>query len=86
MSEIQKLFDKSELRSSKYKKYFLNYDEILSRFKGKDIKIIEIGVQDGGSLKIWQETCMKKIWRKLKKQPMEGMIIFPGLSIGAQRD
>ena len=55
MSEIQKLFDKSELRSSKYKKYFLNYDEILSRFKGKDIKIIEIGVQDGGSLKIWQE-------------------------------
>ena len=42
MSEIQKLFDKSELRSSKYKKYFLNYDEILSRFKGKDIKIIEI--------------------------------------------
>ena len=55
MSEIQKLFDKSELRSSKYKKYFLNYDEILRRFKGKDIKIIEIGVQDGGSLKIWQE-------------------------------
>ena len=55
MSEIQKLFNKSELRSSKYKKYFSNYDEILSRFKDKDIKIIEIGVQDGGSLKIWQE-------------------------------
>ena len=34
MSEIQKLFNKSELRSSNIK-IFLNYDEILSRFKGR---------------------------------------------------
>ncbi len=55
MSEIQKLFNKSQFSSSKYKKYFSNYDEILAKFKGKDIKIIEIGVQDGGSLEIWKE-------------------------------
>ena len=50
MSEIQNLFNKSQFRSSKYKKYFSNYDELLAKFKGKDVKIIEIGVQDGGSL------------------------------------
>ncbi len=55
MSEIQNLFNKSQFRSSKYKKYFSNYDEILAKFKGKDVKIIEIGVQDGGSLEIWKE-------------------------------
>ena len=59
MSEIQNLFNKSQFRSSKYKKYFSNYDEILAKFKGKDVKIIEIGVQDGGSLEIWKEYYSK---------------------------
>ena len=55
MNKIKKLFDKSKFKSSKYNKYFRNYEDILRNFEGKDVTMIEIGVQDGGSLKIWQE-------------------------------
>ena len=55
MNKIRELFKKSKFRSSKYYKYFKNYEDILSNFGGQDVTMIEIGVQDGGSLKIWQE-------------------------------
>ena len=55
MSKIKELFKKSIFRSSKYDKYFKNYEDLLSNFAGKNITLIEIGVQDGGSLKIWQD-------------------------------
>jgi len=55
MNKINELFNKSKFKSSKYSKYFKNYEDVLGKFKGKDVTIIEIGVQDGGSLKIWQE-------------------------------
>ena len=55
MNKIRELFKKSKFRSSKYGKYFQNYVDILGNFEGKDVTMIEIGVQDGGSLKIWQE-------------------------------
>ena len=55
MNKIKELFDKSKFKSSKYKKYFKNYEDILGNFKNQDVTMIEIGVQNGGSLKIWQE-------------------------------
>lgn len=55
MNKIRELFKKSKFKSSKYDKYFKNYDDLLSKFAGKNIKMIEVGIQDGGSLKIWQE-------------------------------
>ncbi len=55
MNKINELFNQSKFRASKYMKYFKNYEEVLFKFAGKDITMIEIGVQDGGSLKIWQK-------------------------------
>lgn len=55
MNKINELFKKSKFRSSKYSKYFKNYEDILGNFEGKDVTMIEIGVQDGGGLKTWQE-------------------------------
>lgn len=34
--------------------YFEIYDKHFSRFKGKDITLVEIGVSKGGSLEMWQ--------------------------------
>ncbi len=55
MTEIYSLFLSSKNYSSKYKKYFKIYEDLFKRFKNKDVTFIEIGVQDGGSLKVWQE-------------------------------
>ena len=43
--------------SHKWIHYFFIYDRILSRFldKGKPIRMLEIGVQNGGSLEIWKK-------------------------------
>ena len=55
MNKISELFNKSKFKSSKYSKYFKNYEDVLRKFEGKNVTMVEIGVQDGGSLKIWQE-------------------------------
>ena len=55
MNKINELFERSKFKSSKYNKYFKNYEDVLGSYEGKDVTMIEIGVQDGGSLKIWQE-------------------------------
>ncbi len=39
--------------STKWDSYLDVYEEILSSFKGKNINLLEIGVQNGGSLEIW---------------------------------
>jgi len=43
--------------SHKWIHYFFIYDRIFGRFleKGKPIKLLEIGVQNGGSLEIWKK-------------------------------
>lgn len=46
---------KSPYRSTKYTTYFQVYDEIFSRFRGKKITFVEIGVLDGGSLFMWRD-------------------------------
>jgi len=55
MTEIYNLFLSSKNYSSKYKKYFKTYEELLKRFKDRDIVFVEIGIQNGGSLEIWQK-------------------------------
>lgn len=39
----------------KWLHYFEIYDRHFSRFRGKPIKILEIGVQSGGSLQMWKK-------------------------------
>lgn len=43
-------FLESEFKSIKHSNYFDIYDEILSLYKGKKIKVLEIGVLNGGGL------------------------------------
>ena len=49
------LFNKTKNLSSKWSKYFDVYEENFSKFKGKDIIFVEIGVSNGGSLEIWKK-------------------------------
>jgi hypothetical protein len=55
MSKILKLFKNSKYLSSKHIKYFKVYDELFSKYKNKKITLIEIGVQNGGSLDVWKK-------------------------------
>ena len=48
------LFNKTKNLSTKWSKYFDVYEENFSKFKGKDIIFVEIGVSNGGSLEIWK--------------------------------
>ena len=49
------LFNKSENRSLKWKKYFYIYEKLFSQYKGKKITFVEIGILDGGSLELWKK-------------------------------
>jgi len=52
---LTSLFNESKNLSSKWVKYFDVYEENFSKFKGKDITFVEIGVFNGGSLEIWKK-------------------------------
>lgn len=49
------LFNKSKNLSSKWVKYFDVYEDNFSKFKGKNITFVEIGISNGGSLEIWKK-------------------------------
>ena len=54
MSELEKEFLKSENQSIKWKKYFSVYEELFSKYKNTKVTFVEIGIANGGSLKIWK--------------------------------
>lgn len=55
LNDLEKFFFKGEHRIiSKWMHYFEAYDRFFSRYRGKDIKILEIGVFKGGSLQMWK--------------------------------
>ena len=53
-SNLKNLFLNSQNFSFKWEKYFDVYEEYFSKFKDKNITFVEIGVYNGGSLKIWK--------------------------------
>ena len=53
-SKLKDLFLNSKNFSFKWEKYFDVYEEYFSKFKDKNITFVEIGVYNGGSLKIWK--------------------------------
>ena len=52
---LRELFAKGENFSFKLEKDFDVYEEYFSEFKGKKITFVEIGIFNGGSLKVWKE-------------------------------
>ena len=57
---IYKLFSNSEKYSIKWSSYFQVYEKILSNYRNKKIKFVEIGVANGGSLFMWKKYFGKK--------------------------
>tara|TARA_Y100000034_G_scaffold116016_1_gene153797 strand:- start:1597 stop:2109 length:513 start_codon:yes stop_codon:yes gene_type:complete len=57
MNDLQEYFENNEHGDMVYKwtHSFEVYDRHLSRFRGTDVGILEIGVAEGGSLKMWAD-------------------------------
>lgn len=53
MNKLEKIFYKSEHSSDKWQPYFEVYERHLSKFRNKEFKLVEVGVQKGGSLDMW---------------------------------
>lgn len=52
----RELFEAHEGRVvSKWNHYFEIYDQYLAKYRGKPVKMLEIGVADGGSLQLWRK-------------------------------
>lgn len=51
---LRDLFDVVTRRSVKFDHYFPIYERHLGKFVGKSPVVVEIGVDDGGSLEMWQ--------------------------------
>ncbi len=51
---VQELFYEIPLKVKKQRNYFSMYEEILGPYRNKRVKVLEIGVLDGGSLALWK--------------------------------
>jgi len=83
--DIYKNFLESKRRVTKATNYFHIYEELFSKYKGKDITFVEIGVKWGGSLQMWRKFFGKNariigidLFEKTKKMEEEGFEIFIG--------
>jgi hypothetical protein len=54
-SELQKIYNDTKQLSIKYDTYFPVYEELLARYRGKKITIVEVGIFNGGSLFMWRK-------------------------------
>lgn len=55
LRSLEEIFKKSKTSIHKWENYFDIYESYLKPFRGKSPKLLEIGVQYGGSLKMWKE-------------------------------
>jgi hypothetical protein len=56
LNDLEKFYFKKEHKSlNKWMHYFEAYDRFFSKYRGKDIAILEIGVFKGGSLQMWKD-------------------------------
>lgn len=93
LNDLEKFFLLEEHRSiSKWLHYFDAYDKFFSKYRGKDITILEIGIFKGGSLQMWKnyfKTSANKVQiygidiePACKRLEEDGINIF----IGSQED
>jgi cephalosporin hydroxylase len=59
MTELEEIFKTAEHFSDKWQPYFEIYTRHLSRYRDKEITLVEIGVQGGGSLDMWSKFLPK---------------------------
>lgn len=52
---LETIFKKSKKKINKWSNYFEIYEKHFNAFIGKKILFLEIGVQNGGSLKMWRD-------------------------------
>jgi len=56
MDDLKTIFGKHKgLVTDKWSSYLEVYDKVFKEFRHKEVKILEIGVQNGGSLQIWRQ-------------------------------
>jgi hypothetical protein len=60
MNNLKKFFKNSPRYSIKWSNYFNIYENIFKKFINKKIKVVEIGIGDGGSLFMWKKFFGKK--------------------------
>mgnify|MGYP001454638828 CR=1 FL=1 len=53
--EIYKSYIKSPYKSIKHSTYFDSYDHFFSKYRGREITFVEVGVLGGGSLFMWRD-------------------------------
>ncbi len=85
MKKIYKSFKNSPKYSIKWNNYFDIYENLFQKFLKKKIKIVEVGVGDGGSLFMWKNFFGKKakvigieLNPEAKKLEKKGFKIFIG--------
>ena len=82
-------FQKSPYKSTKHTTYFDIYDDLFSKYRGRKIIFVEIGVLGGGSLFMWRDFFGEEariigidLNPSAKKWEKDGFEIF----IGSQSD
>ena len=55
MINLRDIFDNLEHSADKWNTYFDIYEKHLNSFVGKEITLVEVGVQKGGSLEMWSK-------------------------------
>ncbi len=85
MNNLIKFFKNSPKYSIKWSNYFNIYENIFEKFINKKIKVVEIGIGDGGSLFMWKKFFGKKaeiigveLNPEAKKLEKYGFKIFKG--------
>ncbi len=56
---LRDFFDTSKISIHKWENYFEIYESYFHPFREKNVRLLEIGVQYGGSLKMWMEYFLK---------------------------
>ncbi len=56
MNDLEKYFENNDKRLiDKWMHYFEVYDRHFSKYRGKEVVILEIGISQGGSLQMWKD-------------------------------
>jgi hypothetical protein len=52
---LKEIFDSSKVSIHKWENYFAIYESYFDKFRDRNARVLEIGIQYGGSLKMWEE-------------------------------